>query len=114
MSSSPSYAPATAPARNQNMSRYTDLGHDVVPPKVGFGRRNLFLKHQADTLTHHESAVRALRRQLDVRTRERDAAQQRIQDMERAHDGRNAEAEALRRIGEAMGQLFDLEEMLRA
>ena len=34
--------------------------------------------------------------------------------MERAHDERNAEGEALRRIGEAMGQLFDLEEMLRA
>ena len=34
--------------------------------------------------------------------------------MERAHDDRNAEGEALRRIGEAMGSLFDLEEMLRA
>ena len=34
--------------------------------------------------------------------------------MERAHDERNAEGEALRRIGEAMGSLFDLEEMLRA
>jgi two-component sensor histidine kinase len=34
--------------------------------------------------------------------------------MERAHDERNAEGEALRRIGEAMGSLFDLEEMLKA
>ncbi len=34
--------------------------------------------------------------------------------MERAHDDRNAEGEALRRIGEAMGSLFDLEEMLKA
>ncbi len=38
----------------------------------------------------------------------------RIGEMERAHDERNAEGEALRRIGEAMGSLFDLEEMLRA
>ncbi len=42
------------------------------------------------------------------------AAQARIQAMERAHDERNAEGEALRRIGEAMGSLFDLEEMLKA
>ncbi len=41
-------------------------------------------------------------------------AQARIREMESAHDDRNAEAEALRRIGEAMGSLFDLEEMLRA
>ena len=41
-------------------------------------------------------------------------AQGRIQAMERAHDERNAEGEALRRIGEAMGSLFDLEEMLKA
>jgi two-component sensor histidine kinase len=34
--------------------------------------------------------------------------------MERAHDERNAEGEALKRIGEAMGSLFDLEEMLKA
>ncbi len=34
--------------------------------------------------------------------------------MERAHDDRNAEGEALKRIGEAMGSLFDLEEMLKA
>ena len=41
-------------------------------------------------------------------------AQGRILAMERAHDDRNAEGEALRRIGEAMGSLFDLEEMLKA
>lgn len=96
------------------MSRQTDLGNDVVPPKIGFGRRNLFLKHQADTLTSHETTVRTLRRQLEARNRELTATQQRIREMERAHDERNAEAEALRRVGEAMGQLFDLEEMLRA
>jgi len=36
----------------------------------------------------------------------------RIGEMERAHDERNAEGDALRRVGEAMGSLFDLEEML--
>ncbi len=51
---------------------------------------------------------------LEARTAELKAAQGRIQAMERAHDERNAEGEALRRIGEAMGSLFDLEEMLKA
>ena len=89
-------------------------GYDVVPPKIGFGRRNLFLKHQALTQTHHEAAIRALKRTLETRTREVDALHSRIIEMESAHDERNAEAEALRRVGEAMGQLFDLEEMLKA
>ncbi len=51
---------------------------------------------------------------MEARTAELKAAQGRIQAMERAHDERNAEGEALRRIGEAMGSLFDLEEMLKA
>ena len=51
---------------------------------------------------------------LEARTADLKAAQGRIQAMERAHDERNAEGEALRRIGEAMGSLFDLEEMLKA
>ncbi|MBA3916473.1 MAG: GAF domain-containing protein, partial [Acidobacteriales bacterium] len=51
---------------------------------------------------------------LDARTAELKAAQTRIHEMEHAHDERNAEGEALRRIGEAMGSLFDLEEMLKA
>ena len=51
---------------------------------------------------------------LEARTAELKTAQGRISAMERAHDDRNAEGEALRRIGEAMGSLFDLEELLKA
>jgi len=96
------------------MTKHSQNGHDVVPPKLGFGRRNLFLKHQASAITHHESAMRTLKRAVQSRNRELEALEARIHEMERAHDERNAEAEALRRIGEAMGQLFDLEEMLKA
>lgn len=90
------------------------IRHDAVPPKVGFGRRALFAKRHADAARQHESNGRHLKAALDARTREWEAATARIRDMERAHDERNAEAEALRRVGEAMGSLFDLEEMLRA
>ena len=40
-------------------------------------------------------------------------ARAQLRPVEHAHDERNAEAEALRRVGEAVGALFDLEEMLR-
>ncbi len=96
------------------MSNRFNNGHDAVPPRIGFGRRNLFLKHRASTISHHETTVRALKRALESRTRELEATEARILEMEHAHDERNAEAEALRRVGEAMGQLFDLEEMLKA
>lgn len=81
---------------------------------VGYGRRTLAERQRQRILARQGPVPRSLRRQLEKRERELVAAQQRIQDMERAHDERNAEAEALRRISEAMGQLFDLEEMLRA
>ena len=63
--------------------------------------------------SHEAHAVR-LHHALETRSTELKASQKRILDMERAHDERNAEGEALRRIGEAMGSLFDLEEMLKA
>ena len=88
--------------------------HVVVPPKIGFGRRNLFLKTHAETIHHHEHHARQLRSALEARTQELTTAQTRIREMERAHDERHAEGEALRRVGEAMGSLFDLEEMLHA
>ena len=86
----------------------------AVPPKIGFGRRNLFLKRQVDTVHHHEHHARQLKAALDARSQELAAAQARIREMESAHDERSAEGEALRRVGEAMGSLFDLEEMLHA
>lgn len=88
--------------------------HDAVPPKIGFGRRALFQRRHAHAPPHDEAEVKRLRAALGARGLELAAVQQRIREMERAHDERNAEAEALRRIGEAMGSLFDLEEMLRA
>jgi two-component sensor histidine kinase len=88
--------------------------HDAVPLKLGFGRRNLFLRQRPTSPTESESALRRLRRELELRTQELDHANHRMHEMEKAHDERNAEAEALRRIGEAMGHLFDLDEMLSA
>jgi len=91
-----------------------NLRHDDVPPKIGFGRRSLFLRQQTQTMRSHEAHAVRLHHALETRSTELKASQKRILDMERAHDERNAEGEALRRIGEAMGSLFDLEEMLKA
>ena len=88
--------------------------HEAVPPKIGFGRRSLFLRQQAQAVRFHEAHANRLHHALEMRSAELKASQERIRDMERAHDERNAEGEALRRIGEAMGSLFDLEEMLKA
>ncbi|MBV9850202.1 MAG: GAF domain-containing protein, partial [Armatimonadetes bacterium] len=88
--------------------------HAAVPPKIGFGRRNLFLQRHAETVHRHEHHLRQLKAALEARTEELGAAQARIREMERAHDERHAEGEALRRVGEAMGSLFDLQEMLNA
>jgi len=85
-----------------------------IPPRIGFGRRALFLKRHTLALRSHEVQSSRLHHALEARTAELKVAQGRIQAMERAHDERNAEGEALRRIGEAMGSLFDLEEMLKA
>ena len=88
--------------------------HHDVPPRIGYGRRALFLKRQAQAQRVQEAQAARLHHALDARTTELKTAQARIEAMERAHDERNAEGEALRRIGEAMGSLFDLEEMLQA
>jgi two-component sensor histidine kinase/putative methionine-R-sulfoxide reductase with GAF domain len=89
-------------------------GYHSVPPKIGFGRRNLFEQRQAEQAHIHERHNRQLRTALETRTRELETAKSSIREMEAAHDERNAEGEALRRVGEALGSLFDLEEMLRA
>lgn len=90
------------------------LNSSRVPARIGYGRRALFARQQAQRQDTHEAHVARLARALDTRGRELKDAQRRIAKMERAHDDRNAEGEALRRIGEAMGSLFDLEEMLQA
>ncbi|MGI4789383.1 MAG: GAF domain-containing protein [Janthinobacterium lividum] len=85
-----------------------------IPPKIGFARRSLFMKSHAKALRHQETQTTRLHHALKARTAELKVAAAKIEKMERAHDDRNAEGEALRRIGEAMGSLFDLEEMLKA
>lgn len=88
--------------------------HTGVPPKIGFGRRSFFSRQPYEAAPQTERQTRQLRAALETRTRELHAAQEKIREMERAHDERNAEAEALRRVGEAMGSLFNLDELLRA
>lgn len=74
----------------------------------------MFLNRQADDAYARERHNHHLRVALEARSRELDDAIKRIREMEKAHDERNAEGDALRRVGEAMGSLLDLEEMLRA
>jgi two-component sensor histidine kinase len=88
--------------------------HAEIPPRIGYSRRALFTKSHAQALRHHETQTTRLHHALKTRTTELTAAAAKIEKMERAHDDRNAEGEALKRIGEAMGSLFDLEEMLKA
>ncbi len=85
-----------------------------VPPRIGYSRRALFMKSHAQALHRQETQTTRLHHALKTRTSELTAAAAKIEKMERAHDDRNAEGEALKRIGEAMGSLFDLEEMLKA
>jgi two-component sensor histidine kinase/putative methionine-R-sulfoxide reductase with GAF domain len=85
-----------------------------APAQIGYSRRARYLRKHADTQHHTEHHVRQLKAAVAARTRELEVVQARIREMETAHDDRHAEGEALRRIGEAMGSLFDLEEMLRA
>ena len=84
-----------------------------TPSKIGYSRRSLFANSPAQAQRSQEQAAR-LRHALKARTQQLTAATAKIERMERAHDDRNAEGEALKRIGEAMGSLFDLEEMLKA
>lgn len=86
---------------------------------LGYGRRNLVIgrKKKAETsrtLTAALAEIDRLKTQLAEREREFAEAQATIKEIEYAHDERNAEAGALRRVGESLGALFDLEEMLRA
>ena len=85
-----------------------------IPPRIGYSRRALFMKSHAQALLRHETQTTRLHHALKTRTTELTTATAKIEKMERAHDDRNAEGEALKRIGEAMGSLFDLEEMLKA
>ncbi|HEX5323435.1 MAG TPA: hypothetical protein VFW40_06585, partial [Capsulimonadaceae bacterium] len=80
---------------------------------MGYGRRSLLVNHakQAETgrtLTAKLAQIERLEAQLAERERQLAEAQAIIKSTEHAHDERNAEAEALRRVGESLGALFDL------
>lgn len=94
------------------MTKQRDIND--VPPKIGFGRRNFF--RDGRTLPKRLlPSVRVSQNNTEFHADSEYAQlKKRVLDMERAHDDRNAEAEALRKIGESMGSLFDLEEMLQA
>jgi len=55
----------------------------------------------------------ALRQEIDLRDRALRDAHHLIEDLRREVEERRAEADALRRVGEATGSVFDLEDMLR-
>ena len=83
---------------------------------LGFSRRGLINRRPLPThRTGNAIAMRAeiLERRLAKREMELSDLHDRMHDLERSHDERNAEAEALKRVAEAVGALFDLEEMLR-
>ena len=71
----------------------------------------------SNTLSHASSSqlrrIEDLERHIAEQNAEHSALLERMHEMEGLHDDRQAEAEALRRVGEAVGALFDLEEMLR-
>ena len=92
--------------------------HHLSPSRLGFTRR-AFLnrlmtirrkRHQPSTDEEHISRLNA---SVEEKDKELAKAYTTIHELEHAHDDRNAEAESLRKVGEAVGALFDIEEMLR-
>lgn len=84
----------------------------------GYGRRSFLVgrpcKSAKDRNAQRDTKrVELLQRNLKATEAELTEVRAQLRQVEHAHDERNAEAEALRRVGEATGALFDLEEMLR-
>lgn len=85
---------------------------------TGAGRRALVSQRHLRlvskrNLIRESLQVERLNATLRIAQQELTEARQQLRQIEHAHDERNAEAEALRKVGEAVGALFDLEEMLR-
>lgn len=74
----------------------------------------MFMRKLATDSHRQSSYVEKLAGIIATRDRQLEQSREQIKDTERQLDQRNAEAEALRRIGESMGSLFDIEEMLHA
>jgi two-component sensor histidine kinase/putative methionine-R-sulfoxide reductase with GAF domain len=84
----------------------------------GYNRRYFVLKKSSlskttPPITPDALEYNRLRRALIARTNELAIARAHIREIEEYHDERNAEVEALRKVGEAVGALFDIEEMLK-
>jgi two-component sensor histidine kinase len=102
--------------------RKSRLERKLSPNQLALGRHKLRTSDHLRTLMNRDRSRKALSAQqdkllalavsLDRREKELIKAHKQIHELELAHDDRNAEAEALRRVGEAVGALFDLEEML--
>ena len=89
----------------------------AAPSDASMSREKLVLldetRNSSNLSAAAESRIRELEAQLAERETEHELLHERMHELERVHDERQAEAEALRRVGEAVGALFDLEEMLR-
>ena len=101
----------------EGKSKTMDRHYEVPLARVGYQRRKFFLardvKKDRKATDSVKSQIERLRKALRRRERELVEARAHVHGIELAHDDRNAEAEALRRVAEAVGALFDLEEMLR-
>jgi two-component sensor histidine kinase/putative methionine-R-sulfoxide reductase with GAF domain len=89
----------------------------IAPAKLGYGRREYLARlisrdRARKSLSPEQEQLVKLTQALERREKELAKAHRQVHDLEHAHDDRNAEAEALRRVAEAVGALFDLEEML--
>jgi len=84
----------------------------------GYQRRSFIRRkisrHNEENLPIDSAAeISRLRGALLARTKDLADARAQLREIELYHDERNAEVEALRKVGEAVGALFDIEEMLR-
>jgi two-component sensor histidine kinase len=97
---------------------HSDLqANRLAPARLGFSKRAYLLRlinrdRSRKTLSVEREQIIKLTHTVERRDKELAKAQFQIHDLEHAHDERNAEAEALKRVAEAVGALFDLEEML--
>ena len=87
-----------------------------ITSSVGFSRRGLAGRRRRPVFRSGAATAQRiadLESEIALRDTEFSTLGMRVHELERIHDERQAEAEALKRVGEAVGALFDLEEMLQ-
>jgi two-component system, sensor histidine kinase PdtaS len=102
--------------RKTNLNSVHQSKHIAIA-RLGYGKqeyisRLLSRDKSRKSLTPDQEQIIRLTKSLERKDKDLAKASFQIHDLEHAHDERNAEAEALRRVGEAIGGFFDLEEML--